>query len=158
MALDDDATILDLYKLAVEQADRVSSRRATANTYFLTLNTALTAFVAVLTSTEGSASVPTVDTFALVMTSIAGMVLSVAWWLLLRSYRDLNRAKFKVITEMEQEHLPVRIFEREWDHLKQDEPLPWWKGRYAELGFVERTVPIVFFVVYAALGVRVWLR
>jgi hypothetical protein len=36
---------LELYKLAVEMADRVSARRATANAFFLTINTALFAFV-----------------------------------------------------------------------------------------------------------------
>jgi hypothetical protein len=36
---------LELYKLAVEMADRVSARRATANAFFLTVNTALLAFV-----------------------------------------------------------------------------------------------------------------
>ena len=36
---------LELYKLAVEMADRVSARRAAANAFFLTVNTALLAFV-----------------------------------------------------------------------------------------------------------------
>lgn len=36
---------VELYKLAVEMADRVSARRATANAFFLTVNTALLAFV-----------------------------------------------------------------------------------------------------------------
>lgn len=36
---------LDLYKLAVEMADRVSARRGTANAFFVTVNTALLAFL-----------------------------------------------------------------------------------------------------------------
>jgi hypothetical protein len=36
---------LELYKLAVEMAERVSARRATTNAFFLTVNTALLAFV-----------------------------------------------------------------------------------------------------------------
>ena len=47
------------------------------------------------------------------------------------------------------------IFEREWEFLKTDESLPWWKGRYAELGFVERVVPLLFLAVYLMLGARV---
>src|SRR5205085_2466813 len=35
------AAILDQYKLYVEMADRVSARRSLANTFFLTLNTAI---------------------------------------------------------------------------------------------------------------------
>ena len=38
-----DPQVLDIYKLAVEMADRVSSRRATANAFFLTVNTGLVA-------------------------------------------------------------------------------------------------------------------
>jgi hypothetical protein len=34
---------LELYKLAVEMADRISARRALANTFFLTVNTGLAA-------------------------------------------------------------------------------------------------------------------
>jgi hypothetical protein len=43
MASDDTGTILELYKTAVEMADRTSARRAGANSFFLTLNTALAA-------------------------------------------------------------------------------------------------------------------
>ncbi len=39
----DSGQYLELYKLAVEMADRVSARRATANAFFLTVNTALLA-------------------------------------------------------------------------------------------------------------------
>lgn len=152
-----DPVVLDLYKVAVEQVDRISGRRATANSYFLTVNTGLAAFVGLLAAATDASSegLPQPDGVALLATAGVGAILSLTWWLLLRSYRDLNRAKFKVITEIEKEHLPVRIFEREWEFLKSDEPLPWWKGRYAELGFIERVVPLLFFVVYAILGARV---
>ena len=40
--------LIDQYKLYVEMADRVSSRRAAANTYFLSLNTAVVALVSYL--------------------------------------------------------------------------------------------------------------
>jgi hypothetical protein len=36
---------MELYKLAVEMADRVSARRGTANAFFVTVNTALLAFL-----------------------------------------------------------------------------------------------------------------
>ena len=39
------STQLELYKLAVEMADRVSARRALANTFFLTVNTGLAALL-----------------------------------------------------------------------------------------------------------------
>jgi hypothetical protein len=36
-----DSEVLELYKLAVEMADRVSSRRGMANSFFLTVQTAM---------------------------------------------------------------------------------------------------------------------
>jgi hypothetical protein len=151
------ATVLDLYKLAVEQADRISGRRASANSYFLTIHTGLAALTGLLASmgkAKGGGELK-VDDLAVLATAVVGLLLSGTWWLLLRSYRDLNSAKFKVITEIEAGFLPLRIFQREWEILRADEALPWWGGRYAELGFVERVVPAVFAVVYLALGARV---
>jgi hypothetical protein len=50
MANEDTGTILELYKTAVEMADRTSARRAGANSFFLTLNTALVAVVGIVSS------------------------------------------------------------------------------------------------------------
>jgi hypothetical protein len=139
-----DPRVLDLYKLAVEMADRVSARRGTANAFFLTVQTA---FIAVLSvAVPQSANTPT---WQRGVASAAGIVLSACWWLQLRSYRDLNRAKFSVINEIEKQ-LPVGIFSGEWVVLKQD-PVPAWRKRYAELGTVERIVPWVFAVLYLTL-------
>jgi len=129
---------LELYKLAVEMADRVSARRATANAFFLTVNTALLAFV--------SSGVE--DVFWVV--ALAGIALSGAWWVLLKSYRDLNEAKFDVITEMEK-NLEAQVFGDEWERLERRRES--WRGRYAEFGAVERFVPLVFALLYAAVFV-----
>jgi hypothetical protein len=141
-----DPQLLDLYKLAVEMADRVSGRRATANAFFLTVQTA---FVAVLgVAAPDLASGPW---WASLAVALAGLVLSACWWLQLRSYRHLNRAKFSVINGIE-ERLPVKIFTEEWAVLGRD-PVAGWRGRYAELGTVERIVPFVFAALYALLFV-----
>jgi hypothetical protein len=139
-----DPTTLELYRLAVEMADRISARRATANSFFLAVQTA---FVGVLgLATPSLAKTPW---YAILIVAIAGLALSVSWWLQLRSYRDLNRAKFNVINSMET-NLPHKIFTDEWDSLKGD-PLTPLRSRYAELGAVERFVPWVFAVLYALL-------
>lgn len=143
----------DMYRLAVEMADRVSARRATANSFFLTIHAGLAAFVGVVSPPRESVMGP--DRFGLTLTAVVGLVLAGSWWLLLRSYRDLNSAKFKVITEVEQQ-FDVRPFAREWEFLKTD-PVKRWRPRYAELGFVERVVPLVFAGVYIVLALRLWL-
>lgn len=139
---------LELYQLAVEMADRVSARRTTANNFFLALHAAMVAAVG-LVERASAQPVPdpkVQDPLPVVLASLAGIVLAVAWWLALRSYRDLNEAKFAVILDLER-RLPVQIFGDEWTSLKKDE-LKSWRDRYAEQGTVERVVPFVFGVIY----------
>jgi hypothetical protein len=146
----DNGQVFELYKLAVEMADRVSARRTGANAFFLTLHGGLASLVGVL----GQATTSDASIYLLIAPS-AGLALSAAWFLLLRSYRDLNRAKFTVITDIENQ-LPLQLFAREWEQLKRD-PVEGWRGRYAEQGTVERVVPVVFALIYATAIVRVLL-
>lgn len=141
---DPDASVLDLYKMAVEMADRVSARRATANAFFLT---AQTAFVTVIgLATPSLLKAPSWTALAV---SLAGVTMSACWWLQLRSYRDLNRAKFTVINGIE-ESLPVKIFSEEWAELKNEQGKS--RGRrYMELGTSERIIPGVFALLYILL-------
>jgi hypothetical protein len=136
--------VLELYKLAVEMADRISARRATANAFFLTVQTTFVAVVGLATPTLRHA--PWWTTLAV---SFAGIVLSVSWWLQLRSYRDLNRAKFKVINSIEA-NLPIKLFTDEWAALVQASS-EGSRRRYLELGNIERFVPIVFAALYVLL-------
>jgi len=146
------ATELELYRLAVEMADRVSARRGTANSFFLAVHAAVITAVAALLPDRAGTPQPLDST----LITSAGMTLAATWWLSLRSYRHLNDAKFNVILQMES-RLPVAIFGDEWQHLKKDAVVGWRK-RYAELGKVERIVPIVFLVLYALSLVIVWCR
>ena len=100
-ATSSEATVLVVYSLAVEMADRVSARRASANSFFLTLQTGLVAGLALFAtrvSDNGDQAAP--DRFVLVVAAFAGVLLAGAWWLLLRSYRKLNAAKFTVINTL----------------------------------------------------------
>ncbi len=137
----------ELYKLAVEMADRISARRGVANSFFLTANTAVVAFL-------GAADLRW-------YLPAAGIVFSATWWALLKSYRDLNGAKFNVILTME-ERLPFRMYGDEWDRLRREpvrfglrrKALRSWFLQYRELGRIERVVPWVFALLYSAEIVR----
>ena len=132
----------ELYKLAVEMADRISARRGIANTFFLTINTGLVALI-------GSSDIHW-------FVAAAGIAFSISWWALLRSYKALNAAKFEVILAME-ESLPVKVYADEWARL-QSAPLAQEARRrtraarrlaqYRELGTIERVVPAVFALIY----------
>lgn len=141
-----DPTVLALYQMAVEMADRVSSRRGLANTFFLTINSALLTVAGLApdwTSRHQS-------TFGALVLALAGLILSGAWWTLLRSYRQLNQAKFHVINTIE-ERFPVTPFMSEWQYLTGTRQR--WQ-RYFELGRVERVVPLVYAAIYVAAFVR----
>jgi hypothetical protein len=128
--------LLEQYKLAVEMADRVSARRAAANGFFLTVQSALVALL----------SVPSIERRWI---AAAGVVFAATWWLLLRSYRQLNAAKWSSIAALES-RLPAQPFTDEWTELKRD-PIKRWRPRYAELGFVERIVPGVFAALFIVI-------
>ncbi|MGW5862081.1 RipA family octameric membrane protein [Streptomyces sp. NPDC055239] len=138
--------VLELYKLAVEMADRISARRGAANAFFLSVQSALVTLVGF-----GTPKLAESPWWVSLAVALAGTTLSATWWMQLRSYRDLNTAKFQVINKLE-EHLPVRVFADEWDALKRD-PIAGWRKRYAELGTSERVVPLVFTVAHLILFV-----
>jgi hypothetical protein len=142
------AVELELYKLAVEMADRISARRGLANTFFLTVNTGL---AALLGGTELRWYV-----------AAAGIVFALAWWWLLQSYRRLSSAKFRVITALEPD-LPIQLFSEEWRYLESTKaPRRLWPARdlwawmngYHELGTVERVVPLAFAAIYTIELIR----
>ncbi|MGY1632940.1 hypothetical protein ACI784_14655 [Geodermatophilus sp. SYSU D01186] len=137
--------MLDLYKLGAELADRVSARRATANSFFLTVQTTLIAVVGLIAPDLTQQSVWTGA-----VATAGGVLLSVTWWLSLRSYRELNSAKFEVLHAVEAD-LPVRLFKDEWD-LLEARPSSWRKPRYSELGRIERLVPWVFALLWIGLA------
>ncbi|MCD9876105.1 RipA family octameric membrane protein [Streptomyces guryensis] len=140
--------LLDLYKMAVEMSDRVSARRGAANAFFLSVQTAFIGALGI-TATDGQ-SVPW---WAALVLTLAGISISVVWWLQLRSYRVLNRAKFDIINAVEPQ-LPLQIFSKEWEILTENSGGPWWAS-YTELGETERKVPWVFAALHAGLFIGI---
>lgn len=135
---------LEQYKLAVEMADKVSDRRQSANTYFLTVNTALVAVLGIAWPKAMEAGAP----YWFVAVPLAGLLVCTSWYQLLRSYRGLARGKFAVIHAMEA-HLPVRLYEAEWKALGEGKD----KSKYVPVTSIETTVPLAFIALYAlALG------
>jgi hypothetical protein len=76
---------------------------------------------------------------------VAGLLISFAWFLLIRSYRALNSAKFKAINEIET-RLPAQLFDLEWQYLERGKTI-----RYTPLTHVEQYVPLAFGIFYLAL-------
>lgn len=131
--------VLEIYKLYIEMADQVSSRRNSANAFFLSINSAL---VALLGAGRAFTDKDIPSTF-FILVSVAGVVLSYQWYRLIRSYKDLNSGKFKVVHAIEK-LLPVRPYDAEWTAVGRGER----PDLYLPFTEVEVRVPWVFLLLH----------
>ena len=147
MAID---PILELYKLHAELADRVSQRREGANRLFVSLLTGLLVFLAALlrfgTGDLGAGAV-------MGLFGAAGLLLSAAWFIVLRSYRQLNTGKFEALHELEKK-LPYPFFAREWELLHEGRTF----RKYWRLTVVETLLPIIFGLLFLGVLVSAFAR
>jgi len=137
--------LIEQYKLAVEMADRVSSRRMLANSFFVAIHTAIIAAISFLVK-EGHFAV----SYLTAVLFLAVLILCVLWWLILDSYRKLNAGKFKVIDKIE-ERLPLAIYGAEWIALGEGKK----RSLYRPLTHIEQIVPVAFFLTYVGLAIVV---
>jgi hypothetical protein len=138
-----DKLLLEQYKVFVESANKVSDRRSTAHTFLLTANTTLITLYGFVLGKDVALS--TAKTPWAWLVPLTGFLLTCAWFLLIRSYRTLNGAKFRVIHELEK-RLPARLFDLEWEFLKRGESLT-----HVPLTHIEEYVPAAFACLYAVL-------
>ena len=134
---------LEIYKLHAELADRVSQRREGANRLYVSLLLGLAALLAALLRFGVGDLSPRV---VLLAAGIVGAVLSASWYVVIRSYRQLNTGKFLALQELEQK-LAYPFFEREWDLLGKGAD----RKRYWRLTVVETFLPAAFFVLSCVL-------
>lgn len=133
--------ILEQYKLYVEMTDRISSRRGLANTFFLTLNSAVLTLVAVFWKDRPEGLSPW---FLLPVLAFA-LGLCLAWFWLVRSYRQLNSGKFAVIGALERRLPASPWWNGEWKALRGEEKD---KSTYWALTHLEIWVPLLFGLAY----------
>lgn len=133
--------LLEQYKLYVEMADRISQRRTTANSYFLTVNSAILAFVGYLTT--GS----TPDYMWLL--ALAGCLLTLFWYNVIISYRNLNSAKWQVVQDIEK-RLPISPYDAEWDAVQRGNN----PKLYRPISHIESWVPAVFLLLHLVVFFR----
>ncbi len=133
--------LLEQYKLYVEMADKISERRMQTNKFYISILSALLALLSILISKD---SFNQTLTFAIV--SLLGITLSILWYINIKSYRQLNSGKFKIIHEMEQ-NLPFPCYDREWQILGEGKE----KNKYLQLTRVEKYIPLILSIPYVIL-------
>jgi hypothetical protein len=143
--------LLEQYKLYVQMADKISERRQSANSFFLTVNTALVTFLGLVASPDTGGDPSLVASPPLpwgLVVAAAGVVLCYSWYRLVRSYDDLNSGKFKVVHAIEI-RLPAAPYAAEWEAVGKGED----KDLYLPFTHIEIRIPWVFATLYVLLAV-----
>ena len=131
--------VMEQYKLYVELADRISARRSLANIVFLTLNTAIFTAIGIFWKNLPKAS-PWLGIFPLTVLVLQCLV----WFWIIRSYRQLNAAKWAVVGAFEQRLPTSPWWSAEWTALGEGKD----PSRYWPLNRIERWVPFLFGIAY----------
>jgi hypothetical protein len=140
----DQQQILEIFKLLVEMADRVSQRRQAANSFYLSVNTGIVGASAYLDTLRPEWA----NGCAI---SVAGLLVCVVWYWNIASYKTLNSAKWEVINDLEQS-LPAQPFQSEWSRLAPGGGA----RKHTPFHKVERLVPVIFGVVHITQAVPVF--
>lgn len=128
-------TVLEQYKLYVQSAENVSTRRVASSRYLLTLNVALVALYGYQSSNLDSG-------WWVILIPVLGALASVLWHQIIKSHKDLNMVKFGIIHELEQ-HLPIVLYTHEWQLVEEG------RGRlYRSVTDIERWVPLAFLALH----------
>ncbi len=137
-----DSVLLEQYKLYVQSAENVSSRRIASIRYMLTISTALVALYGIQSATFGQG-------WWLIPIPAIGIASSFAWLQIIKSHKSLNAIKFDLIHEFEK-HLPAAPFDEEWKIVESAE------GRaYRPTTDLELKLPIGFIIVHLLLIVMI---
>ena len=135
--------LLEQYKLYVQMADNISNRRAQTNRFYILL---LSTLLTLLSIIIGANLFINSRALAFLLFSILGILLCCVWFINIRSYRQLNSGKFKIIHKMEQ-HLPFPCYDKEWELLGKGRK----SKKYFQLSRIEQYVPLILVTPYVLL-------
>lgn len=141
--------LIEQFKLLVDSADKTSTRRQTANTLFVILNSGLVTFVGAQLLREDVPNSGKRFWIGAGAALVAGLMMCLAWAFQIKSYKLLNRVKFHIINNDFEPKMPAAFFSREWDHLQAN--------GYQDLSAWEIWLPGAFALIHIALiALRAW--
>lgn len=139
MATDELDIKVKQYELYLNGIEQISNRRGKALGSLVALNSAyFTCGGIILQFTEGTNRI-----ILLCGLCLLGVLTSIIFFFLLRSYRQLNSAKFRVLHKIE-ERLPLQPYTEEWSIVGKGND----RSRYWPFSHLEKWIPIVFGLVY----------
>lgn len=138
---------LALYKMYASTAEKISDRRQSNNSFFLTLNTAIIAVVSYLQLGEEAGK--SIELYWLI--SVSGIIVCYAWYRLIKSYKQLNSGKFKIVNLIEK-NLPIAPYDAEWEALERGKN----HRLFIPFNKIETIVPWLFMGIHIAVLIRVF--
>ena len=133
---------LEQYRIYLHIFNSTSERRNKSNEFFLGLNTAIIGVLGYLETKNVTGNESAIFLFA----PFVGIAICYIWYKIINSYRQLHRAKFAVIHQVEKK-LPISLFDTEWDLLGKGVD----KSKYVKISSIERNIPIIFIILYIVI-------
>ena len=137
---------VEIYKLYVDMADKISARRQSSNSFFLSINTAIIALISYVQINDTFSS-----KFSHTIVSAAGVALCYLWFKIIISYRDLNSIKFNIIEEIENQ-LPLSPYTVEWTKIN----LGIGHKLYLPFTEIEMFIPWIFLSIHLIIILFSW--
>ena len=134
---------LEQYRIYIHVFNTTSDRSLKSNEFFLTVNTAIMGILGYF-EMKGTIEKPII----FIMVPFVGMAICYCWHRIIKSYTQLNRAKFRVINSAEKK-LPLSLWETEWDLLGRGKD----KNKYVSFSSTEKLIPVIFTVLYILIFV-----
>lgn len=132
---------LEQYRIYLHVMNSTHDRNSKSNDFFLGLNTAIIAALGYLEAKDATS-----NSIIFLFAPFVGIAICYCWYQIISAYRQLNRAKFNVIHEVEKK-LPISLFETEWELLGKGKD----KKKYLVLSKIERKIPIIFIILYIVI-------
>jgi len=129
------------YHIYLDSIEKNSDRRNSAVKLYITINAWLLSFLGVIVQSSKLNIITAILPVLIVWISI-----SVIFYYLIKSYKQLNTGKFELIHKIE-EKLPLNLYAYEWVVLGEGKD----KNKYFPFSHIEQWLPIVLGLVYSVL-------
>lgn len=132
--------LIEQYKIYLGTSESLINRRQSVSSFYISVNAAI---ISILTLVSPFITNFVSNAVAIIVISLFGIILDIAWMRILDSYAILNSSKLKVI-EMIEKRLPASIYDIEWAVMSNKLN----NRKYVSFTDSEKRIPKVFCAIY----------